>query len=85
MNNLWLKDNLTSKQKEYVSLLASGLTTLQISEKNFVSHHTVRNTIAKAKERIGASSTTNLIATSVSKGWIELVDDDIPCEYKVVE
>jgi DNA-binding CsgD family transcriptional regulator len=81
MDNLWLQDNLTPKQTHYLALLASGLTTLQISQREHKSHHTVRNTIAKAKERVGASSTSNLVATAVSKGWIKAKDDEIPYEF----
>jgi DNA-binding CsgD family transcriptional regulator len=75
--NPWLQDNLTPKQKEYVADLASGKDTLQISEEKYVSHHTVRNTLSAAKERVGASSTTNLIAMAIVKGWI-LISNDAP-------
>ncbi len=76
---------MTNKQIEYVSLIASGLTTLEIAQRQFVSHHTVRNTIAKAKERIGATSTANLVATSVTNKWIEPEDEERPIVYKVIE
>ena len=81
MNNLWLQDNLTAKQREYVSMLASGLTTIQIAQREHKSHHTIRNTISKAKERIGATSTANLIATAVVKGWIVREDNQIPTTF----
>lgn len=82
MNNLWLQDDLTKKQKEYLALLASGLTTLEVSVREHKSHHTIRNTIAKAKERIGATSTQNLIATCVAKGWIVAEDSEIPYVFR---
>jgi DNA-binding CsgD family transcriptional regulator len=82
MNNLWLMDNLTKKQREYVSLLASGLTTIQIAQGEHKSHHTIRNTISKAKERIGAISTANLIATAVLEGWIVKEDNEKPYTFK---
>jgi DNA-binding CsgD family transcriptional regulator len=81
MNNYWIKDDLTRKQREYVSLIASGLTTIQISKREHKSHHTIRNTISKAKERIGATSTANLIATAVHRGWIKLADDEKPYTF----
>lgn len=83
MNDLYLLDNLTPKQKQYVSGLASGLTTLQIAKKYVVSHHTVRNTIAKAKDRVGALSTSNLIAIAVKKEWIIQEENDFPITFKV--
>lgn len=82
MDNPWIQDNLTAKQEEYIAMLASGESTITISEKNFVSHHTVRNTITKAKERVGANSTYNLIAMAISKKWIRPKDtSEIPIEY----
>lgn len=81
MNDPWLKQDLTEKQKHYVSLLASGLSTLQISQREKRSHHTIRNTIAKAKERVGAISTGNLIAIAVSQGWIEGQDSSAPYTF----
>ncbi len=79
--NDWFFDNLTPKQAEYVALLASGLSTLEISQRNFISHHTVRNTITKAKERVNSTSTANLIATAVSKQWIVPEDDEMPMVF----
>lgn len=79
--NSWQKDNLTDKQKEYVALTASGRSTLDIAEESIVSQHTVRNTLTAAKERVGASSTTNLIAMAVEKGWIIRSNEEIPHEY----
>jgi DNA-binding CsgD family transcriptional regulator len=80
--NYWTQDNLTLKQREYIALLASGLSTLEIAAACFVSHHTVRNTIAKAKERIGAKSTANLVAVAVQKGWVLDVGDGPPYGFR---
>ncbi len=82
MNDLWLIDNLTVKQRFYVAQLASGKSTLQIATDNYVSHHTVRNTITKAKERIGANSTANLIATAIEKEWINKTKDGPPMIFE---
>jgi DNA-binding CsgD family transcriptional regulator len=64
------RENLTPKQLEYVAALASGRNTFEIAAEKYVSHHTVRNTINKAKERVGATSTYNLVAIAVEKDWI---------------
>lgn len=82
MDNPWIQDNLTSKQELYIGMLASGESTISIAEKNFVSHHTVRNTVTKAKERVGANSTYNLIAMAITRKWIKPKDSsEIPIQY----
>jgi len=82
MDNPWIQDNLTAKQEEYIAMLASGESTISISEKNFVSHHTVRNTITKAKERVGANSTYNLISMAITRKWIVPHDSSqLPIQY----
>jgi len=81
MSNPWLKDNLTSRQIQYVALLASGKSTLEIAKELVVSHHTVRNTITKAKERIGANSTYNLVAVAIYKGWIRIDNHEPPLSF----
>jgi DNA-binding CsgD family transcriptional regulator len=78
MSNPWHQDNLTNKQKEYLALIASGASTLQAAESCYVSEHTVRNTIVKAKERVGAKSTVNLVAMAIDNGWIKRNNKDIP-------
>lgn len=83
MNNPWLKDDLTPKQAEYVAYLASGKSTISIAEEHYVSHHTVRNTITKAKERVGANSTYNLIAMAIQRKWIVPNGRELPLEYVV--
>lgn len=85
MTNPWLKDNLTQKQALYVAELASGSSNPEIAEKIHVSEHTIRNTLVSAKERVGASSTANLIAMAISKGWIELTSNKIPYTYEPVK
>ena len=82
MDNPWIQDNLTGKQAEYVAMLASGESTITIADKNFVSHHTVRNTITKAKERVGANSTYNLLAMAITKKWIVPFNSgEVPIKY----
>lgn len=85
-DNNWILDNLTNKQREYVADTASGKSTFDIADEKYVSQNTVRNTITSAKERVGASSTTNLIAMAITKGWIEVVDEDeVPLEYQMAK
>ncbi len=78
------EDNLTPKQTLYVSELASGKTTIETALDNFVSHHTVRNTIAKAKERVGARTTANLVAIALEKGWIYTVAEEPPYDFEAL-
>lgn len=81
-DNPWIQDNLTPKQAEYVADTASGKSTFEIAEEKYVSQNTVRNTLVGAKERVGASSTTNLVAMAITKGWIKVVDpENIPLVY----
>jgi DNA-binding NarL/FixJ family response regulator len=74
----------TNRQLEFLSLIASGRSTYQIADEIGVSQNTVRNTIVAAKEKSEASSTANLIAYSVYKGWIWPVDDGVPAEFAVI-
>lgn len=75
-----LKDP-TLKQREYIAILASGGSTHDVAEACVVSPHTVRNTIVSAKERTGASSTTNLIAMAITRGWIKENNEGTPITY----
>lgn len=83
--NPWVQDNITPKQAEYIADTASGKSTFVIANEKYVSQNTVRNTITAAKERVGASSTANLIAMAVSKGWIKPVSDEVPLVYEMAE
>lgn len=64
-------NHLTNRQAFYVAELASGKNTLQIANDNYVSHHTVRNTLSKARERVGAYSSFHLVAMAIANGWIK--------------
>jgi DNA-binding CsgD family transcriptional regulator len=75
------KRTLTPKQAFYVSQLASGKNTIQIASENYVSHHTVRNTISKAKDRVGAISTFHLVALSIQNEWILPLKKSEPLEF----
>lgn len=74
----------TSRQLEFLSLIASGLDTYEVAKVAEVSQNTVRNTIVAAKKKAEAPSTANLIAYAVVKGWIWPVDDGYPAEFAVI-
>ncbi len=61
---------ITPKQVLYIQELASGKNAPQIAADNFVSTHTVRNTISNAKERVGAKSTFHLVSMAIINEWI---------------
>lgn len=81
-DNPWIRDAVTPKQAEYIADTATGKSTFDIAKEKYVSQNTVRNTIVAAKERVGASSTNNLIAMAVSRGWIKPVDEEVPLSYE---
>lgn len=81
-DNPWIRDTVTPKQAEYLADTASGKSTFEIAKEKYVSQNTVRNTIVAAKERVGASSTSNLIAMAVLRGWIKPIDEDVPLSYE---
>lgn len=74
----------THRQLEFISLIASGLDTHQVAKEVGVSQNTVRNTLVAAKDKSEASSTANLIAHCVYKGWIWPLDDGIPSNFAVM-
>lgn len=73
----------TYKQLEYIAFLASGYSTKQAAQTLVVSHHTIRNTIVKAKERTNAVTTNNLIAMCVENGWLEKREDGPPMTFRI--
>lgn len=74
----------THRQLEFISLIASGLDTYEVAKETGVSQNTVRNTLVAAKTKSEASSTANLIAYCVFKGWIWPIDEGIPAEFAVM-
>jgi DNA-binding CsgD family transcriptional regulator len=55
--------------------VANGLTAEEIAQVEMISPHTVRNTLAAAKERAGARNLPHLIAIVVSSGLIFHIPD----------
>lgn len=62
--------DLTKRQIDILARVASGQTADVIAADEYLSPHTVKNTLADAKARVGAPSTANLIALAVSDGTI---------------
>ncbi|ALJ01435.1 hypothetical protein DC20_13055 [Rufibacter tibetensis] len=64
------KEVLSKREKEILSLLISGNHSLEISDKLYISQHTVnthrRNILAKT----GVASTSELVARAVREGWL---------------
>lgn len=61
---------VTERQLELLALYASGYQLNEIAEMKFLSFHTVRNSLALAKERVGAKSLTHLCVICVDAGLI---------------
>lgn len=64
-------DVLTQRQLEYLALLASGFDYGQIAAAKYVSHSTVKITLARARQSVGASSMTHLCVLALEAGVIE--------------
>lgn len=58
---------LTKRQKEFLAKSAQGLTSGKIAEVFCVSDSTVRSTFAKAKERLGATTTVQAVVLAIAR------------------
>ncbi len=72
---------LTPKQSLYIAEMASGKNTYQIAFDNNVSEHTVRNTLAKARDRVNSPSTTHVVAIAIVNGWVKPDLKSDPLEF----
>ena len=66
-----MAEALTMHQRQIVELLAEGNTLKQIAELRGVSYPTVSITLARAKARLGISSTIALVVYCIREGIIE--------------
>ena len=66
--------DLTPREREIVSLLATGLTGEQIATELLVSGETVRTHIRNAMQRLDAHTRAHLIAIAVRHGELQLED-----------
>jgi two-component system response regulator NreC len=64
-------DGLTSREKEILTLIASGSSNQQIAEKLFISIKTVQTHRAHILEKLGLHDRTELVRYAIRKGLIE--------------
>jgi DNA-binding NarL/FixJ family response regulator len=67
---------LTSREREVVSLVAAGLSNEEIAARIYVSHSTVKTHVARAMAKIGARDRAQLVVAAfeaglVRPGWAE--------------
>jgi DNA-binding CsgD family transcriptional regulator len=64
---LKVKFNLTKRELEVIQLLCEGLPNKEISERLFVSEHTVKDHLKNIMGKLGVSSRNKIMATLVSR------------------
>jgi DNA-binding NarL/FixJ family response regulator len=64
-------DELTPRESEILSLVASGLESKEIARELFLSHDTVRTHAAHALAKLGARSRAQAVAIAVRRGLID--------------
>lgn len=64
-------DGLTAREKEILTLIASGLSNQQIAEKLYISIKTVQTHRAHILEKLGLHDRTELVRYAIRKGLIE--------------
>jgi DNA-binding NarL/FixJ family response regulator len=62
---------LTAREKEILSLVASGLEGKEIARELFLSHDTVRTHVAHALAKLGARSRAQAVGIAVRGGLID--------------
>jgi len=62
---------LTSREKEVLGLICEGLSSQQISEKLFISFHTVESHRANLMQKAGVNKTAGLVKWAVENDFIE--------------
>lgn len=70
-----IKEPLTPRQMEFLSMAANGMTAQEIADAEFVSISTVNNALEQARQRAGARNTTHLVALCIAAGMIVYSDD----------
>lgn len=61
---------LTTREREVLNLIWDNLSSNEISEKLFISVHTVEHHRRNIKKKLGADSIISIIKTSLNKGYI---------------
>lgn len=64
-------ENLTPRQLELLAMYASGNTLEEIATVKFLSYSSVKQSLASARERVGAKSLTHLAVICVEAGVIQ--------------
>lgn len=62
---------LSARESEILSLVASGLESKEIAHELFLSHDTVRTHVAHALAKLGARSRAQAVAIAVRRGLID--------------
>jgi two-component system, NarL family, nitrate/nitrite response regulator NarL len=65
---------LTNKEIEIIKLIAQGLTTKDIANKIFISHHTVNTHRKHILSKLGIKNTSELIMYAVRNGLIDTIE-----------
>lgn len=63
-------NTLTPRQLELLAMYAGGSTLEEIASSKFLSYSSVKQSLASARERVGANSLTHLCVLSVDAGVI---------------
>lgn len=62
---------LTQRQLEFLALYASGYGYSEIAAAKYVSYHTVRHSLERARSNVGAGSLAHLCVLALEAGMIE--------------
>lgn len=63
----------TTRQREVLTLLASGLTERQVARQLGVAYDTVRAHVEQVRERLRVNNVTAAVALAIMRGWINPV------------
>ena len=63
-------DDLTAREREVVSLVASGLSNEEIARRIYVSQSTVKTHVARAMTKLGARDRAQLVVTAYESGLV---------------
>ena len=70
-----VQKELTKRQKEFLAMTAQGLMHEKIAEICVVSPETVRNSLARARERMKASTTAQCVVLAIAREELGLTHE----------